>query len=245
MPPPPLTSLKSDPEVELEFPSKVDPNNKVTRTLTLTNTTNGFVGFKVKTTAPKDYLVRPSSGVVPAGQSEEVKIFLNISDPSVELATAQLNHRFLVQAVDRRDGNPMQKEDWNVVPKESIQELRLNVIFTAGSGTTGAPPASIGTGGSAQFQSMAPSKVGAGGDQAELQQRYQQLVNYVMRLETQEKGLKHQVEELERQKAQLAGGGKGGSAAAGKGADGYPLWQLLVLAIIAFVMGMFVPVGGG
>ncbi len=36
----------------------------VTTTLTLRNPSNEKVGFKVKTTAPKQYCVRPNSGVV-------------------------------------------------------------------------------------------------------------------------------------------------------------------------------------
>ena len=36
----------------------------VTTTLTLRNPSNDKVGFKVKTTAPKQYCVRPNSGVV-------------------------------------------------------------------------------------------------------------------------------------------------------------------------------------
>ena len=41
----------------------------VTATLTLQNPSNEKVGFKVKTTAPKQYCVRPNSGVIdPSGQ---------------------------------------------------------------------------------------------------------------------------------------------------------------------------------
>ena len=41
----------------------------VTATLTLENPSNEKVGFKVKTTAPKQYCVRPNSGVIdPSGQ---------------------------------------------------------------------------------------------------------------------------------------------------------------------------------
>ena len=36
----------------------------VTTKLTLKNPTNTHVGFKVKTTAPKQYCVRPNSGII-------------------------------------------------------------------------------------------------------------------------------------------------------------------------------------
>ena len=37
----------------------------VTTSLTLKNPTNEKIGFKVKTTAPKQYCVRPNSGIIP------------------------------------------------------------------------------------------------------------------------------------------------------------------------------------
>jgi hypothetical protein len=42
-------------------------------TLNITNPNSHDIAFKVKTTAPKLYCVRPNAGVVPAGQSLEVQ----------------------------------------------------------------------------------------------------------------------------------------------------------------------------
>ena len=49
----------------------------VTATLTLRNPSNEKVGFKVKTTAPKQYCVRPNSGIV-APHAESVVSGVNI-----------------------------------------------------------------------------------------------------------------------------------------------------------------------
>ena len=49
----------------------------VTTTLTLRNPSNEKVGFKVKTTAPKQYCVRPNSGIV-APHAESVVSGVNI-----------------------------------------------------------------------------------------------------------------------------------------------------------------------
>ena len=45
-------------------------------TLTLTNPTGERVAFKVKTTSPKKYCVRPSSGFVEPGGSKEVQVIM-------------------------------------------------------------------------------------------------------------------------------------------------------------------------
>jgi hypothetical protein len=42
-------------------------------TLNITNPNGHDIAFKVKTTAPKLYCVRPNAGVVPSGQSLEVQ----------------------------------------------------------------------------------------------------------------------------------------------------------------------------
>lgn len=45
-------------------------------TLTLQNPTGDRVAFKVKTTSPKKYCVRPSSGIVEPGSSKEVQVIM-------------------------------------------------------------------------------------------------------------------------------------------------------------------------
>ncbi len=52
-------------------------NRQLLATINVTNKDpDNKVAFKVKTTAPKRYVVRPSSGVVPAGQATAVQIIM-------------------------------------------------------------------------------------------------------------------------------------------------------------------------
>jgi len=73
----PLGGLVLDPSNELRFKGPFD--DYVTVSLTIRNPTEKRIAFKIKTTAPKRYCVKPNSGVLDPGQLMKVngkKIFL-------------------------------------------------------------------------------------------------------------------------------------------------------------------------
>ena len=91
--------ISLNPPKELPFDSRATEQTE--QRLTLTNITNGSVAFKVKTTAPKAYLVRPSNEMLKKGESVDVQILLQ-----PKFAGKDLPHRFLVQAIQvDRDQN--------------------------------------------------------------------------------------------------------------------------------------------
>ena len=57
---------------ELKF--KFELRKTIPVTLSLTNQGTERIAFKVKTTAPKKYCVRPSSGIVEPGASRDVQV---------------------------------------------------------------------------------------------------------------------------------------------------------------------------
>ena len=57
-------------------PRRFELRKNVPCTLTLQNPTGERVAFKVKTTSPKKYCVRPSSGIVEPGSSKEVQVIM-------------------------------------------------------------------------------------------------------------------------------------------------------------------------
>lgn len=69
----------------------------VLRTLTVTNPNGSPVIFKVKTTAPKQYCVRPNSGRIEPGEQVEVQVLLQPmkEDPP---ASHKCKDKFLVQS---------------------------------------------------------------------------------------------------------------------------------------------------
>ncbi|KAF3011238.1 phosphatidylinositol-binding protein scs2 [Curvularia kusanoi] len=123
-------SVELDP-VELGF--KRPFQQEVSQTLRLKNPHSDPVAFKVKTTAPKQYCVRPNSGRIEPGRDVEVQILLQAmkEDPPPD---AKCRDKFLVQSVLVT----ADKEFTNVgslwahieqTSKSSIQEKKIRVLF--------------------------------------------------------------------------------------------------------------------
>ena len=66
--------VKFDPEQTIVFTPPFDGKEPKTY-LTLTNTApESNLAYKVKTTAPRNYQVKPFQGIIPAGKSQKVEI---------------------------------------------------------------------------------------------------------------------------------------------------------------------------
>ncbi|KAK0885421.1 phosphatidylinositol-binding protein scs2 [Friedmanniomyces endolithicus] len=123
--------------------------HEVSQVLRLHNPTADPVAFKVKTTAPKQYCVRPNSGRIEAGRSVEVSVLLQAmkEDPPPD---ARCRDKFLVQSV----GVPSNAEFTSVT--QAIQEKKIRVNWLgaddistgAGPGMGGAGMGGSGVGGS-------------------------------------------------------------------------------------------------
>lgn len=88
-------SVSLYPSSTLGFPRPL--TQTVKRTLTISNNNVQPVAFKVKTTAPKLYCVRPNSGRVEPGQSVEVQVMLQAMKEEPPLA-AKCKDKFLIQS---------------------------------------------------------------------------------------------------------------------------------------------------
>ncbi|KAF2709175.1 VAMP-associated protein [Pleomassaria siparia CBS 279.74] len=123
-------SVELDPP-ELGF--KRPFQHEVSQTLRLGNPHSDPVAFKVKTTAPKQYCVRPNSGRIEPGKDVEVQILLQAmkEDPAPD---AKCRDKFLVQSVlitaDKEFANVASlwshTEQTN---KSAIQEKKIRVLF--------------------------------------------------------------------------------------------------------------------
>jgi len=132
-------SVELDP-VELGFRRPF--NNEVSQSLRLKNPHDEPVAFKVKTTAPKQYCVRPNSGRIEPGGSVEVQVLLQAmkEDPPLD---ARCRDKFLVQSVgisrELDTGNVQQI--WTSIEqsaKSSIQEKKIRVAFLPANGSAAA-----------------------------------------------------------------------------------------------------------
>ncbi|PRD26652.1 UNVERIFIED_CONTAM: Vesicle-associated membrane protein-associated protein A [Trichonephila clavipes] len=96
-------ALVLDPPSELHFKG---PFSEVTSSyLKLTNPTERQIGFKVKTTAPKTYCVRPNGGVILPMKSVTVAVMLQPFDPEND---DRSRDKFMVQSMFVPEGEEYQ-----------------------------------------------------------------------------------------------------------------------------------------
>uniref|UniRef100_A0AC34FA98 Major sperm protein n=1 Tax=Panagrolaimus sp. ES5 TaxID=591445 RepID=A0AC34FA98_9BILA len=134
--------LRLDPSTELTFNGnngfgKAPFTEVVNTKLRLDNPSDRIVYFKVKTTAPKHYCVRPNSGVIKPGSSAEISVLLQpVDDPSV-LEREGAKHKFMIQsAFASNDGMPVD-EFWKSITSADVMDSKLRVVFSAvGDGET-------------------------------------------------------------------------------------------------------------
>lgn len=117
--------LHIEPATELRF--KGPFNEVVTADLKLTNPSDRKVCFKVKTTAPKRYCVRPNSGVLEPKNSVTVSVMLQ---PFEYDPTEKNKHKFMVQTMfapgDKVDNL---EQLWKEVPADQLMDSKLKCVF--------------------------------------------------------------------------------------------------------------------
>ncbi|KAK7498063.1 hypothetical protein BaRGS_00010651 [Batillaria attramentaria] len=118
-------ALLLEPTTELRF--KGPFTDVVTADLKLTNPTDKRICFKVKTTAPKRYCVRPNSGILEPKGTVSVSVMLQPFeyDPS-----EKNKHKFMVQSMYAPDGRiESQDQLWKDAPPESLMDTKLKCVF--------------------------------------------------------------------------------------------------------------------
>lgn len=205
--------IRLEPETNLQFPGPTTAGQKdVLQTLKITNVTDGHVAFKVKTTAPNSYVVRPSSGKLPPNGEAVVSLQLQMQG----LESTNVNsHRFLVQAL-RTDGSsePLPRDIWTTTPKDKLEEARLSVQLVDGAAakaTKDVGAANPLAGGSADQEPQ------------DIKIKYDELIQYTLVLEKEKKKID---DELKNQKK------KGGG---GEIASGYNMFHIILVALLSFL----------
>ncbi|GMI95641.1 hypothetical protein like AT5G47180 [Hibiscus trionum] len=111
---------------ELEKPSFCD--------LKVVNNTEHHVAFKVKTTSPKKYFVRPNTGVVQPWDSSVIKVTLQAQreyPPDM-----QCKDKFLLQSTvvpSNADADDLPADTFNKESSREIQECKLKVFYARGN----------------------------------------------------------------------------------------------------------------
>lgn len=130
----PIQVLTIEPQNELKF--KVDFSGLLEQDYTtymkLTNPSEHTVLFKIKTTAPKKYCVRPNSGVLDPNSKVDIAI-----TPQAVLVDSneKHKHKFLVQSVIAPEGKTNIDQVWKEIGQDQLMDYKLKCVFEAPRGT--------------------------------------------------------------------------------------------------------------
>ncbi|XP_035678497.1 vesicle-associated membrane protein-associated protein B-like isoform X10 [Branchiostoma floridae] len=116
-----------EPSGELKF--KGPFTEVVTSNLKLNNPTDKRVCFKVKTTAPRRYCVRPNSGVVEPSSSINVSVMLQPFDYDPQ---EKNKHKFMVQSMFAPEGgidNETMINMWKDADQTQLMDSKLKCVF--------------------------------------------------------------------------------------------------------------------
>ncbi|XP_077371265.1 vesicle-associated membrane protein-associated protein B-like isoform X1 [Festucalex cinctus] len=120
----PKQVLVLEPQHELKFRGPF--TDVVTATLKLTNPTDTDVCFKVKTTAPRRYCVRPNSGIIDAGTSINVSVMLQPFDYD---PNEKSKHKFMVLSMLVPYGMTDMESVWQDAKPEELMDSKLRCAF--------------------------------------------------------------------------------------------------------------------
>ncbi|KAK8449272.1 hypothetical protein SEVIR_7G190500v4 [Setaria viridis] len=114
--------------LELRFP--FETKKQISCSMQLTNRTDDYIGFKVKTTSPKKYCVRPNSGIVPPRSTNDVIVTMQAQKEAPP--DMQCKDKFLVQSVIVAEDTLPKDITGDMFTKQSgnvVDEVKLKVVY--------------------------------------------------------------------------------------------------------------------
>ncbi|XP_060901176.1 VAMP (vesicle-associated membrane protein)-associated protein A, like [Labrus mixtus] len=116
--------LVLDPPVDLKF--KGPFTDVVTTNLKLKNPSDRRVCFKVKTTAPRRYCVRPNSGVIDPGATVIISVMLQPFDYD---PNEKSKHKFMVQTIFAPPNVSDMDSLWKDAKPDDLMDSKLRCVF--------------------------------------------------------------------------------------------------------------------
>lgn len=113
-----------DPPSDLRF--KGPFTDVVTTNLKLKNPSDRRVCFKVKTTAPRRYCVRPNSGVIDAGATVTISVMLQPFDYD---PNEKSKHKFMVQTIFAPPNVSDMDSLWKDAKPDELMDSKLRCVF--------------------------------------------------------------------------------------------------------------------
>ncbi|XP_049756266.1 vesicle-associated membrane protein-associated protein A isoform X1 [Loxodonta africana] len=116
--------LVLDPPTDLKF--KGPFTDVVTTNLKLRNPSDRKVCFKVKTTAPRRYCVRPNSGIIDPGLTVTVSVMLQPFDYD---PNEKSKHKFMVQTIFAPPNTSDMDAVWKEAKPDELMDSKLRCVF--------------------------------------------------------------------------------------------------------------------
>lgn len=116
--------------VELKFPFEL--KKQISCSIQLSNKTDSYVAFKVKTTNPRKYCVRPNTGIVLPRSTCDVMVTMQAQKEAP--ADMQCRDKFLLQSVKTNDGvspKDISAEMFNKEAGHVVEECKLRVVYVS------------------------------------------------------------------------------------------------------------------
>ncbi|PHT35938.1 Vesicle-associated protein 1-4 [Capsicum baccatum] len=114
--------------VELQFPFEL--KKQISCSMQLTNKSDDYVAFKVKTTNPKKYCVRPNTGIVMPHSASDVTVTMQAQKEAPP--DMQCKDKFLLQSVVTSPGATVKDITPEMFYKESgnyVEDCKLKVVY--------------------------------------------------------------------------------------------------------------------
>ncbi|PUZ48194.1 hypothetical protein GQ55_7G226400 [Panicum hallii var. hallii] len=166
--------------LELRFP--FETKKQISCSMQLTNRTDDYIGFKVKTTSPKKYCVRPNSGIVPPRSTSDVIVSMQAQKEAPP--DMQCKDKFLVQSVIVAEGTSAKDITGDMFTKGSgnvVNEVKLRVVYVPppkppspvreGSEEGSSPRHSLSDGSNLNYQEVRSANITAWFNSQEMQTR--------------------------------------------------------------------------
>uniref|UniRef100_A0A7S3VQW3 MSP domain-containing protein n=1 Tax=Dunaliella tertiolecta TaxID=3047 RepID=A0A7S3VQW3_DUNTE len=210
-------------------------------TILISNPLDNRVAFKIKTTAPKKYVVRPSSGIAEAKSQVNVQVIMQ-AQKEYPPDFQNCRDKFMIQVTPLEGDETLDKDTFNKDLRRDMQEHRLKVVMESPA----APPSPVPeanegdaeaeggfkhTAGDSQSPMPAPAPAPAGNGASQEALKLQ-----LDRVKREREDLRKKLDEATLQGGPMGSRGKTDSAAL---KSRVKVVHIILVAIIAFLIGHF------
>mmetsp|Transcript_32827 Transcript_32827/g.97812 ORF Transcript_32827/g.97812 Transcript_32827/m.97812 type:complete len:227 (-) Transcript_32827:540-1220(-) len=210
---------------------KFSLNKQLLGTISLNNSGSKRAAFKIKTTAPKKYVVRPSSGIVEGNGSTSVQVIMQ-AQKEYPVDFSNCKDKFMVQIVELGDGEQVDPgSTFNKDLKgDALKESRLRVVL---EGPAASAPSPVPEGEESNTAVDGSRLKTAYNDLAATSQENNYLKAKVDKLKSECDSLRKQLDNL-----QLTTSASTSQASSSRPKIG--LLHIIIAAIIAFLIGQYI-----